>query len=78
MIDQILKLGFEFDPWSLNNLVVFVLESLFTILSLEGGDYASKIFKLSKETLVLTSALNCSSSPYELGHLFEDFAGSLF
>ena len=65
MIDQILELGFELDPWGLNNLMVFMLESLFAILCLEGGGNASEIFKLSKETLVLASALNCSSSAYE-------------
>ena len=62
MIDQILELGFELDPWGLNNLMVFMFESLF----------------VSKETLVLASTLNCSSSAYEFRHLFEDLAGSLF
>ena len=74
MIDQVLKLSLELYARILNNLFVFSLEPLSTVFYLESGYYVPEVLELSKETLVLTSALNCSPSADKFGHLFEDLA----
>ena len=78
MIDQVLKLSLELDTRILDELFVFSLEPLSTVFCLESRYYVSKVLELSKEALVLTSALNCSPSADKLGHLFEDFASPKF
>jgi hypothetical protein len=62
MFHEIFVLSFEFDGWIHNNYLVVCFESVSAVWIFERSYNVSDIFIFSKESLILTSALNRGST----------------
>lgn len=76
LLDIVLVLGLELDDGIGSDSGVVLFEPVAAIFGLEGGHYILHTFVFAEETLVLASALNGCPGGDEVGHLFEDLAGS--